>query len=766
MFRFKIIGIILCLFSLRAHSSGEEQLSQLFSYFQSSCPTQGEWTKTALNHTKALISVLKSIQNDPDCRTMSGAISQLDFLALKLQDLRANSTEREVISLRKQQQALLLQMSSDPNSSLLPIIESSLQQNQIQLAQYLGYQDAERSAYHTNQSQMLRNLVVSSNVLMTQAVANQTCLLKNPSLLSGIGSVAGAVSAGVLTSGVSLGVSAAVDLFGSVVNQVIQMRTARRIRPLIANMGAPVYDCVLEALSNQWCGAQDALNVIGAKSAALTGTQSEDEIWTGLKILDRDLPVILDWLSHVEAGADPTNQAQGSRQNKVLVRRQMIQSARPLGLGTLNEKKVLFDQAKLDTQKWIVIRSAIPELLASVGISSSSFVIVTAGGSPAASSPLLDIYSSDYAPYYLLGLSLAEAPRQNGAIVPFASFDPFTTANPAIPGWPIGLPAYKPDLGIVRSQFLAWVQAAQDQVTNEFAAILQPDPLSVISDGATQIAQRGPRKFLQRVSSFLSQELVRGAGVNQKIYTDTVTRLNNMIFEMDRILKAPAGAALTNSVCDEPNTPAPTSSEEAASRALACIYKQARLEYGTVFIRGRLERSIRIKLNDVLLSGKIRDPGLAAKLLASDDILRDLSAYSGNSNLYEMSRDAETSQRITNKNLAEFTSLFGGSIASGLRQSIDLEKQLGSAGKNYGRSRAETCLMLLAVPQWPREIPREFCIGSQLPSFFVGGPAAPMITLETLVKPQNERACAFRDYRRGSMIYQNYRTESESFPRQ
>ncbi|MBX9767489.1 MAG: hypothetical protein K2X47_09485 [Bdellovibrionales bacterium] len=748
--------LIVLLFCFRLHAGGTEQVSDLYSFFQASCPTQGEWTKKALNHTQSLISVFKSIQNDPDCKTLSGAISQLDFLALRLYDLQGNTSEREILALKKQQQTLLLQFSSNPSPEILPIIEQSLQTNQATLAQYLGYQDADRSVYRTSDGQMLRNLVISSNVLLTQAVANRTCLMKNPSVLSGISSVVGAVTAGALTSGASIGVSAAVNLFGSVLDFLRQIRIAGKINSLVQNMAAPAYDCVLESLTSQWCGAQDALSVIGAKTSALVGADSEDQVWYGLKILDRDLPIILHWLGTVEAGVDPTNQGQGNRQNKVLIRRQLVQSARPLGLGTINEKEILFNQAGTDLQKWIVVRTGIQDLLTSIGISNGNSYVISTSGSTPASNPLLDVNSADYAPYYLLGLKQDQVPRSNSGIVSFLSFDPFSN-SPQF-GWPVGLPPYKPDLKTVKEQFLLWLKEAQNQVTNEFAAVLQSDPARVLSDGATPLGRRAPVKSLKRVSDFLEGEIALGSGVNQKIYSDTVLRLKNILSEVDLVVNQ-TGSGFSRSSCDEVGRPLPLTFQEAAARALACIYKQAQLEYGTVFIQGRIERSVRIKLNALLLSGQISNPALSAKLLASDDILKDLSAYSGSSSLLLMTRDAEKSQEITNANLQGFVELFGKNISQVLKRRTEMEKQLGASGKSYAKSRAEMCLMLLAVPEWPKNIPRDFCLNVQLPSVFPGGPQSITLTANHFTKPHSERACHYRDYQRESLIYQNYRTE-------
>ena len=56
----------------------------LLNYFSSTCPSQGDWTKLVNADAEALISILDSIKNDPDCVSAAGSISQLGGLASKV----------------------------------------------------------------------------------------------------------------------------------------------------------------------------------------------------------------------------------------------------------------------------------------------------------------------------------------------------------------------------------------------------------------------------------------------------------------------------------------------------------------------------------------------------------------------------------------------------------------------------------------------------------------------------------------------------------
>ncbi len=77
----------------------------LLDYFSANCTSQGEWARTALNDSIALIENLRSINKDPDFLSVAGAITQLDNLNKQIESLQImNSTQEQIAILNAQEQ--------------------------------------------------------------------------------------------------------------------------------------------------------------------------------------------------------------------------------------------------------------------------------------------------------------------------------------------------------------------------------------------------------------------------------------------------------------------------------------------------------------------------------------------------------------------------------------------------------------------------------------------------------------------------------------
>ncbi|MGE3611771.1 MAG: hypothetical protein AB7I27_19435 [Bacteriovoracaceae bacterium] len=92
----------------------------LLKYFSSNCRTQGEWTRAAISDSLALIETLKSIAQDPDCKNISGAITDLSLLNQELQVIQnTNSTKNQIASFDAQEQELLIQLSKNTDAQII-----------------------------------------------------------------------------------------------------------------------------------------------------------------------------------------------------------------------------------------------------------------------------------------------------------------------------------------------------------------------------------------------------------------------------------------------------------------------------------------------------------------------------------------------------------------------------------------------------------------------------------------------------------------------
>lgn len=250
----------------------------------------------------------------------------------------------------------------------------------------------------------------------------------------------------------------------------------------------------------------------------------------------------------------------------------------------------------------------------------------------------------------------------------------------------------------------------------------------------TSSTTSGPAAYesLERLAAFLSKQAPRSfvIGSHARLYDDSVRRLHAISAQIKAVVE-PAGTT-------DPRV------------ALEAIYREASLEFGSVLLSNRLQTSLRLSLTELLTSDQPGiDPQTAAKLLAAEDVLRELRRYSGSDDYNQIARDIEKAQFTTKETLKSFVELF----QRGIRRAIDY--YMRTPGEGSHKEWAELCIKLLAAPEWPRTIPPGLCGGAQLSSLFPGGPKSIQVTWTTLALPYERRACGYRDFLRASRIFQS-----------
>lgn len=718
------------LFAVSTFADQAQQAQQLISYFGSGCSVQGDWTKGALSQAQALIATLESIQKDPACQSTAGSIAQLNQLKDLTYRLSYSSNESEILAHERAEQELLLAY-SEADITQKPLILSQLRFVQIELAKLTGYETADKANLRLSEHQQSLDLLVAgTQTLLQQTVANQSCWTEKPALLQGIGSLVGAVASSAASASLALPLSAGVQLTGMIIDFARKMKISKQINTIARGLQATAYQCTFESLAQQWCGANDAINAIELKARATVSKEPEDVLWEGVKLIDRDLPVLLDWLEQVRAGVEPANLSAAEMQARVLTREKIVKSARPLGVGIIEGNRTLYQKATTNQDKWIIERTTITSVLDYLGICSGCSM-------DSAGNPLSEIYDRYYVGYYLLGLTRVEyatiKAANGGNDVSLSSFDPLSQ-------WPRTTP-YTPDLDAIKQRLLAWISKAEDKVRDEFSSVFQIDPLQIVTDAVT-VGLKGdsPKDSLKKTIEFLKLQLTNMTGLPagyKTTYSNTISRLEKILIEIESVFDP---TILLDPVV-----------------ALKNIQQLAQLEYGVVFIGGRLERSIRLSLNALVQNGTGIDQDLASQFLAAGNIVNDLQKYSGNKGLEVMKFDAENSQSLTQNSLRAFSDVFSKYITATLE---NYDAQAKSAGEDENgankRAKAALCLKLLAVETWPKEIPFKLCEGAQLHSVFPNGPSSLKVTRELAAKRLPERICTFRNFLRSSRIFGEY----------
>ncbi len=716
--------------------------ADLLAYFSATCPSQGEWTRAALGQAQSLMTAFRSIQDDPDCKTVSGAVGELQILNNRIVDLQnIATTQSQVNSLKKQEQDLMLQLSNTTDPALQLAIATQLSTVQATLVGAMGAAEADQQYARPQQAELLTQVVQSTNTVLSQAINNQSCLMKKPNILPALASLGSSVASAVSTVNpiLSMGIAAFTELLGQTIEYFRKRPIARSIRRISDSMAVTAYSCVLESLSNQWCMADDAERVVRMKADARTHPIGDGRLVSAVRLLDREIPAFLGWLDTLRAGNKPANESDAARQQEVFDRDARVRSAPPLAAGTLQQARQIFDSATDDEGRWRVMKKAVNDIY-------GKFTVV----SPFGRNPLSDILQEPFARYFLLGLAETEVPRNSNGVIGFDQFDPFTQ-------WPLQGRVFTPNLDIVETQADAWANLARQRVSREMAMILQPDALRTLSeafDPSSNAYKVSARDALHTLRVFLvdrgSQTFANAPF--RRIYFDTIEKLQAIEAQIDSI--SPAALAASQNGIFSGTVSTDLTPEQ---QTLATIYSIANLQYGSGFIRGRMEMAMRLALMQLFASLSPADQNVAAQILASDRFLDVLQRVSGTDNLAVILSDIQKSKPVTQETLQAFANLFDANIERVLKHQRKQEHDVGGeSGRSYRRVRAELCLQLLAVPKWPRQVSQDLCDGMQLDPVIAGGPSSVKIDESIFRKPHNERACSYRDYMRLSKIYQDW----------
>jgi hypothetical protein len=707
-----IMGVLLSWSSYAESIPGQ----QLLSYFASNCRTQGEWTRAALADSIALIESLKSIAQDPDCRSMGGAISQLQILNSQLKYLEStNSTKTRLAELNAQEQELLVHLSNTLDANTIKEINKTLRDLQVTRASLIGRTNKEKELIGEDKAAAMASIVQIANSSFSQITANQTCLKKNPSILNSATSIISAVGAttSVVNPVLGLGLTAGASFLGETIEGVRRYQNSRDIRRLSDQTVAfEAYKCALETMSERWCKMRDAETFLLFKATQRSRSIINSSLGTAIRLNDREIPVLLEWLNKIRGGVTPTTTSDATRQGVVFQRETLVRSLEAFGLGLIEENRAIYQSYTNLEERWAFLRSLILSIYPKV--------------ETPVRNPLYDVLPVGYAPYFLLGLPDDASIQNPQGYIPIGAWRK-----------PDG---FNPTLDVIKEKYIEWISRARTRVNQELTQVLQPDALQTLSSAYDRTGNRwkiSPMDSLKALINFL--EINRP---NERDYA--FTKLYNDTLEKLRLIYATTETAV---LFEKGNSPSPI--EE--------IYRLAQLEYGSVVIQTRLDMIVRLSLLELLDNSSQEDQILVAQLLAAERFSEAITKMSGTDNLALIRADINRAQPITISNLNNFMTTFGDGINRILSKLLEEEqKSTGTIAKSKRYARTEMCFLLLSVPNAEKTVKTHLCEGVQLKAVVAEGPATETITRNSFRSDFNERACIYREFFRQSKIYENW----------
>lgn len=750
-----------------------EYARNFLNSFNSFCPTTGTWTANSLAATREIEKVLVNLRDDPNCEDIANSIAtHTQSLTYALDRIQRTSLERDIFAYQRQQADILLMLENETDPSRVSELEDLYRSNQFYLSLEEGKlqydKDRADEYYQTNV------MVNAASQLFQQASLNQMCLIKSPTLLSSLSSIGTSFAAAFVTGGASLGYAAASHVLGYVFEFIRKSKINKDIQKLGQVEFISAYQCVLESISNQWCQAQSASDIIDLK---MSYSRTEPDTFSiGVRLLNRELPVLITWLNSVRAATDPQNTSISARQVKFLARENKLESWRLNSIATLgDEKDKLPNNLSNDANKELqfnLLKNAIASMSPSSGNSFSS-----QNNGP--KNPILDIASANEIPWLLAGIPIEDVPTTtdfSGSVVPQALSSLTAKLFLAEPK----LAQYYPlDPLQIERGINQLFQQADSTLSRQRNNVLHADPDILFWDAETpqnvgSIRGISPLMAIDSILKFFNDHF---SVEYQDLYTNSARGTMALTGGSSSIASDPLCPVLdpamaksnreriyiqTRNVFCEIKNQINLFGDEPSDR-LNVISEVANLESGTTAIEQRVKKTMRVILTRILSDQSAESLPSYAKLLVVDDIIDELTQY-GKSNLTTQKLDIQEALQVSEMTLQNFAEIFSEGIA----------KTLNSVALRYRKRPAENqllakyCSLLLAIPDWSKKelsnINISQCYGLALKSeWYQSNFGAPFQASDfTADYVGTRRACHLRRFLRKEKFYQNYNQRSQS----
>ena len=713
------------------------QIIKLLETFSNGCSLTKGVSADAISVVQGLASSVRSAENDPRCKSLSGLVTSLDSTTLQAQSLipqvndsYVNEIEIQLSSLQRKKEEIttLLTQTTDPTE--ISELRSELYRVRIEIAGTMS--EAKDTAVNDQQirkAQALRLLLGSTQQAVNQIIANEACWVGQPSLLqqvAGVGSTLGASAAlTTVSSERAVLLSAGLGILSTVVDFFERLSKAKKLSQFDLALSSTAITCAMEKMNDVYCSAQDTLNAVKQVGANYYDSK-KDPVWQGVGILEKEIPVLLAWLQKVKSGGSAGTIEDAEKQANIELREVNLINSQRIFEGYYRDAKLRYD---IDRRFEIIIN-----------LSLGSFYRLCASngpnGGPNMENPLC---SGDYQfiPYQLIGLSKTQqlAVQNKYQNISFSSITVDTLVAAGITEAP------SITLDTVRVQFQKLFDRKREEFDIEKRLTLGQD-LTLIFDEAMKknYAIANPvtaESSLENLMLFLKPREGRESEDMQLDLREQVIRSVETILEQIRLVSK---KQVTN------------------QQAKDVIFTAADLKFGTSFLGDRLERLVRTDLERLVRDPDQVDDVTRLPLLAANDVISELRKYYQASSLQEMQESSTNAQLIMVRTIDPFIRLFANAMVRVFNDFDNIQRRVGGEGSAQAMAlKTKLCFYFLGATRTQKFFLDE-CEGLTAKSV-LGVQTVPFS--KTLFSgPLENRACLYRNFIMKNRIYEKRRSST------
>ncbi|RME17311.1 MAG: hypothetical protein D6797_02785 [Bdellovibrio sp.] len=534
---------------------------------------------------------------------------------------------------------------------------------------------------------------------------------------------------------------------------------------LYASQMPQAIGCALESMTNFYCQAADAAQMVNIQAKSYQPGERPQNFWRGIDLLTRQLPVFNNWLLKVRAGVKPQRSVDAYQQKRVLEKRLKLDTRDLQVQGRINEDARKLRGSNDPRIKKDIMFQLIYDL--SVELSGESQRKMMGGVGP---DPFSDLSKDPrrFACWLLQGVKnpCPEPAEARETLEDYIK----KRLNLNVP--------------LREVQYENWPQIlarATKQVLLEFSDIILVNSdllIAAAHERSTRFVS--PKEALEMIRSFV-QDMLEKSSKNaehanrKKPLKDTLEMIDQVLKIMNR---AYAGEGLylhtvfpwfVRGMGDDIGKTIGEDDEEI--NPLSVIYLLLRLDLGVQYFSERLTEFVEWDMVDKIQSGEI--PQNIKEILqgVGGEIVRRLSEAGMEGDLLTVKRDLDVAMDQTEINFQIFRELMidkTDQIPEIIEKLYQRAKegetgQEGFRGIRYQRL-AHFCLMVYISGGWPDNKSKEICRQLTLYGPYADSHPDGKIQLGQLEKALNQirdplerrrkRICTYYDFRRKNRIFE------------